>query len=87
MGLFLFILVVWGLIVILSYIFGGSSGGGNYFTDTHTSNSSSNTNYSSNKTNSWDWQPYVDPDDREYDSFGSYGTEDDLADWDENVDC
>lgn len=32
------------------------------------------------------WEPYVDPEDKKYDSFGSYGTEDDLADWDENDD-
>lgn len=86
----LFLIVGWFLLVIFSFIFGDSSSGGNYVTDTHSSNSHSNS-YSCNsygeKNNSWGWQPYVDSDDKEYDSFGSYGTEDDLANWDENVDC
>lgn len=77
------------LAIILYVLLGGGSSSWN--SGTHHSNSYSNTSCFGNNIgengNSCDWQPCVDPDDREYDSFGSYGTEDDLAEWDENVDC
>lgn len=84
MGVILFFIFVVPMILgIIGSIFGGNgSSSTSYYSDFGSDN-----NYSEDNNNSWDWQPHVDSDDRDYDSFGSYGSEDDLADWDENDDC